>query len=62
MAAGGRGCPHARSHPYAIPVGASDHRLGALCFANWACEVRHTVLYAHLGGQPAINAYSALFR
>jgi len=21
-----------------------------------------TVLYAHLGGQPAINAYSALFR
>ena len=21
-----------------------------------------TVLYAHLGGQPALNAYSALFR
>ena len=21
-----------------------------------------TVLYAHLGGQPAVNAYSALFR
>ena len=25
-------------------------------------EKRATVLYAHLGGQPALNAYSALFR
>jgi 1-aminocyclopropane-1-carboxylate deaminase len=25
-------------------------------------EKRSTVLYAHLGGQPALNAYSALFR
>jgi len=31
-AAGGR--------PYAIPAGASDHRLGGLGFANWASEVR----------------------
>lgn len=30
-AAGGR--------PYAIPAGASDHRLGGLGFANWAAEV-----------------------
>ena len=27
-------------HPYAIPAGASDHRLGGLGFANWADEVR----------------------
>jgi 1-aminocyclopropane-1-carboxylate deaminase len=26
--------------PYAIPAGASDHRLGGLGFANWACEVQ----------------------
>ena len=26
--------------PYAIPAGASDHRLGGLGFANWAEEVR----------------------
>jgi 1-aminocyclopropane-1-carboxylate deaminase len=26
--------------PYAIPAGASDHRLGGLGFANWAFEVR----------------------
>ena len=28
------------------------------------CEIAKdaNVLYAHLGGQPAINAYSALFR
>jgi 1-aminocyclopropane-1-carboxylate deaminase len=26
--------------PYAIPAGASDHRLGGLGFANWAREVR----------------------
>ncbi|ASO21285.1 1-aminocyclopropane-1-carboxylate deaminase [Actinoalloteichus hoggarensis] len=26
--------------PYAIPAGASDHRLGGLGFANWAAEVR----------------------
>src|SRR5436853_3993204 len=25
--------------PYAIPAGASDHRLGGLGFANWAMEV-----------------------
>ena len=25
--------------PYGIPAGASDHRLGGLGFANWACEV-----------------------
>jgi 1-aminocyclopropane-1-carboxylate deaminase len=25
-------------------------------------ETGSTVLYAHLGGQPALNAYSALFR
>src|SRR6266536_3284640 len=25
--------------PYAIPAGASDHRLGGLGFANWAGEV-----------------------
>jgi 1-aminocyclopropane-1-carboxylate deaminase len=25
--------------PYAIPAGASDHRLGGLGFANWAREV-----------------------
>ena len=31
-AAGGR--------PYAIPAGASDHRLGGLGFANWAHEVQ----------------------
>ncbi len=32
-----------RSHggiPYAIPAGASDHRLGGLGFANWAREVQ----------------------
>jgi len=28
------------SVPYAIPAGASDHRLGGLGFANWAEEVR----------------------
>jgi 1-aminocyclopropane-1-carboxylate deaminase len=27
--------------PYAIPAGASDHRLGGLGFANWAYEVQH---------------------
>ncbi len=27
--------------PYAIPAGASDHRLGGLGFANWAYEVEH---------------------
>jgi 1-aminocyclopropane-1-carboxylate deaminase len=27
--------------PYAIPAGASDHRLGGLGFANWAREVTH---------------------
>jgi 1-aminocyclopropane-1-carboxylate deaminase len=27
--------------PYAIPAGASDHRLGGLGFANWADEVQH---------------------
>jgi 1-aminocyclopropane-1-carboxylate deaminase len=27
--------------PYAIPAGASDHRLGGLGFANWAFEVAH---------------------
>ncbi len=27
--------------PYAIPAGASDHRLGGLGFANWAREVAH---------------------
>src|SRR6476659_3020488 len=26
--------------PYAIPAGASDHRLGGLGFANWAYEVQ----------------------
>ncbi|AOS64258.1 1-aminocyclopropane-1-carboxylate deaminase [Actinoalloteichus hymeniacidonis] len=26
--------------PYAIPAGASDHRLGGLGFANWAAEVQ----------------------
>ncbi|MGP3915675.1 1-aminocyclopropane-1-carboxylate deaminase [Nonomuraea sp. 10N515B] len=26
--------------PYAIPAGASDHPLGGLGFANWACEVQ----------------------
>lgn len=26
--------------PYAIPAGASDHRLGGLGFANWAVEVK----------------------
>ena len=30
----------AGSTPYAIPAGASDHRLGGLGFANWACEVQ----------------------
>ncbi len=28
------------SSPYAIPAGASDHRLGGLGFANWAYEVQ----------------------
>jgi len=27
-------------HPYGIPAGASDHRLGGLGFANWADEVQ----------------------
>ena len=26
--------------PYAIPAGASDHRLGGLGFVNWACELQ----------------------
>jgi 1-aminocyclopropane-1-carboxylate deaminase len=30
----------AGAKPYAIPAGASDHRLGGLGFANWADEVR----------------------
>jgi 1-aminocyclopropane-1-carboxylate deaminase len=30
----------AGGRPYAIPAGASDHRLGGLGFANWAAEVR----------------------
>src|ERR1700685_2817628 len=30
----------AGSTPYAIPAGASDHRLGGLGFANWAYEVQ----------------------
>jgi 1-aminocyclopropane-1-carboxylate deaminase len=29
----------ARGKPYAIPAGASDHRLGGLGFANWAYEL-----------------------
>lgn len=29
----------AGGRPYAIPAGASDHPLGGLGFANWACEV-----------------------
>jgi len=29
---------------------------------NWVDWPESTVLYAHLGGQPALNAYSALFR
>jgi 1-aminocyclopropane-1-carboxylate deaminase len=29
----------AGGNPYAIPAGASDHRLGGLGFANWALEV-----------------------
>src|SRR5690348_12284712 len=29
----------AGGEPYAIPAGASDHRLGGLGFANWAFEV-----------------------
>lgn len=27
-------------HPYPIPAGASDHKLGGLGFANWASEVK----------------------
>lgn len=30
----------AGGQPYAIPAGASDHRLGGLGFAHWAQEVR----------------------
>jgi 1-aminocyclopropane-1-carboxylate deaminase len=30
----------AGGQPYAIPAGASDHRLGGLGFANWAYEVQ----------------------
>jgi 1-aminocyclopropane-1-carboxylate deaminase len=30
----------AGGNPYAIPAGASDHRLGGLGFANWADEVK----------------------
>jgi len=30
----------AGGRPYAIPAGASDHRLGGLGFANWASEVQ----------------------
>jgi 1-aminocyclopropane-1-carboxylate deaminase/D-cysteine desulfhydrase-like pyridoxal-dependent ACC family enzyme len=42
--------------PYAIPVGLIDLiRTGQIARDS-------TVLYAHLGGQPALNAYSALFR
>jgi 1-aminocyclopropane-1-carboxylate deaminase len=33
--------------PYAIPAGASDHRLGGLGFANWAYEVQQQE--EHLG-------------
>jgi 1-aminocyclopropane-1-carboxylate deaminase len=31
----------AGGNPYAIPAGASDHRMGGLGFANWAYEVEH---------------------
>jgi 1-aminocyclopropane-1-carboxylate deaminase/D-cysteine desulfhydrase-like pyridoxal-dependent ACC family enzyme len=41
--------------PYAIPAGASDHPLGGLI------ERGSRVLYAHLGGQPALNAYAGAF-
>jgi 1-aminocyclopropane-1-carboxylate deaminase len=34
----------AGGRPYAIPAGASDHRLGGLGFANWAQEVRQQEL------------------
>ncbi len=39
--------------PYAIPAGASDHRLGGLGFANWAREVagqeaEHDVFFDHI--------------
>ena len=55
-----------------IPAGASDHRLGPVyegkslaamidMITNREIEHGSKVLYAHLGGQPALNAYSALF-
>ena len=34
-----RTCKARGGTPYAIPAGASDHRLGGLGFANWAYEV-----------------------
>lgn len=39
--------------PYAIPAGASDHRLGGLGFANWAVEVaqqeaEHDLFFDHI--------------
>ena len=39
---GGRASPRSRQSggkPYAIPAGASDHRLGGLGFANWIVEL-----------------------
>jgi 1-aminocyclopropane-1-carboxylate deaminase len=62
--------------PYAIPAGASDHPLGGLTdpvyegksvaalidlVRSGRLEPGSRVLYAHLGGQPALNVYSGVF-
>jgi 1-aminocyclopropane-1-carboxylate deaminase len=47
--------------PYAIPAGASDHRLGGLGFANWAYEVQQQeeqlgVFFDTIAGQGGLGA------
>lgn len=42
-----------------------ERELGVFFDTIIVCTVTgstHAVLYAHLGGQPALNAYSGLFR
>ena len=48
---------------YALPAGLAQVRLAGLIdlVTNGEIPKDSNVLYAHLGGQPALNAYSSIF-
>ncbi len=62
VAAGGT---HRRQHGYGIPDDQTLEAIGLAglidLVANGEIDRGSNVLYAHLGGQPALNAYGALF-